>query len=60
MIELVSMLIIGFALGWFAKVNITINHNNKYENDIPQDGYNQSFGDPAVKQYFDAKHGGDE
>lgn len=53
-------LIIGFALGWFANVKITINHNHKYDNDVPQEGYNPSYGDPEVKQFFDVKHGGEQ
>lgn len=59
MLELVSMLVIGFALGWFANVRITINHNHKYDQDLPQEGYNQSYGNPVVKQYFDAENGGE-
>lgn len=60
MIELISMLVIGFALGWFANVNITVNHNHKYDKDEVPEDYNDSYNDPAVKQYFDVKHGVDE
>ncbi len=58
MVSSLIFLVTGFALGWFANVKITVNHNHNGDIQEPQ-GYNPSYGSPEVKQYFDAANGGE-
>lgn len=63
-IVILASILLGFVLGYMSKgINITINHKDKPETPVTQDGqpvYNPDYSEllpPEVQEYYEKNHG---